>query len=178
MTILYTASKKFDPTCGESWRKYIEWSGLVQLKEVISLDHILCPNFFNQLTVEDWQFNVQEDFKIHLFHDLDHVLSRVAGNMRINVLALMLNPTTEDLGSFADPRFVFRGFDLVDHCGDICALTICGGFDKSLAPADLSECGLLTDHATAVTVQNLLRTEYPDEVHADCDLWAVLQMNP
>src|SRR4051812_33729473 len=168
MPVVYTAVQRFDPACGERWHKFIEWSGLKQLRQVVSLDLILCPTVFGELTAEDWQHNVQEDFKITLFHDLDHVLRRVAGDDRATVLALMQNPTVADLGSFADHRFVFRGFDLVELQTGISALVNCGGFDKAFAPADLSECGLLTDHAGAMNVQKRLRAEYPDEPHADC----------
>ena len=79
MPVVYTAVQRFDPACGERWHEFIEWSGLKQLREVVSLDLILCPTAFGELTDEDWRHNVQEDFKITLFHDLDHVLRRVAG---------------------------------------------------------------------------------------------------
>jgi hypothetical protein len=52
----------------------------------------------------------------------------------------------------------------------------CGGFNKAFANSDLSECGLLTDYAQALRVQRLLREKYPDEPHADCDLWAIWQL--
>jgi hypothetical protein len=176
MPVVYTAVKRFDPACGERWHGFIEWSGLKQLREVVSLDLILCPTVFGELTAEDWRHNVQEDFKITLFHDLDHVLRRVAGDDRVNVLAVMQNPTDADLRSFNDSRFVFRGFDLVELQTGISALVNCGGFDKAFAPTELSHCGLLDDHARAVDVQKRLQVEYPDEHHADCDLWAVWQM--
>ncbi len=176
MPVVYTAVKRFDPGCGEAWRKFIDWSGLAQLREVVSLDLILCPTFFGELTAEDWRHNVQEDFKIILFHDLDHVLCRVAGDDRVNVLALMQNPTDDEISSFTDPRFAFRGFDLVELQTSISALVNCGGFDKAFASTELSDCGLLADHVRALTVQKRLRAEYPDEHHADCDLWAVWQM--
>ena len=86
----------------------------------------------------------------------------------------MHEPKTEDVQSFADQRFVFRGYDLTD--GSISALVNCSGFDKAFASTDLSEYGLLTDHAQTVRVQQLLRSEYPDEPHATCDVWAVWQM--
>jgi hypothetical protein len=176
MPVVYSAVKRFDPGCGEAWPKFIEWSGLTQLREVVSLDLILCPTVFGELTDEDWLHNVQEDFKITLFHDLDHVLRRVAGDDRVSVLALMQNPTDDEVRSFTDPRFVFRGFDLVELQTGISALVNCGGFDKAFAPTDLSDCGLLADHTRALAVQKRLRAEYPDEHHADCDLWAVWQM--
>jgi hypothetical protein len=176
MPVVYSAVKRFDPACGEAWQKFIAWSGLTQLREVVSLDRILCPTVFGELTAEDWRHNVQEDFKITLFHDLDHVLRRVAGDDQASVLALMQNPTEDEVRSFHDARFAFRGFDLVELQTGISALVNCGGFDKAFAPTELSDCGLLADHARALTVQKRLRAEYPNEHHADCDLWAVWQV--
>lgn len=176
MPVIYSAVKRFDPTCGETWEKFIDWSGLTQLREVVSLDLILCSTIFQDLTAEDWQHNVQEDFKITLFHDLDYVVRRVTGDERVNILALMQNPTEANVRSFSDDRFIFRGFDLGELQTGISALVNCGGFNKAFNPADLSECGLLTAHAQALTIRNRLRAEYPDEHHADCDLWAIWQM--
>lgn len=178
MPVVYTAVKRFDPGCGEAWPKFIEWSGLAQLREVVSLDLILCPTLFGELTDEDWRHNVQEDFKITLFLDLDHVLRRVGGDNLVSVLALMQNPTEDEVRSFDDARFAFRGFDLVELQTGISALVNCGGFDRAFAPTELSDCGLLADHARALAVQERLRAEYPDEHHADCDLWAVWQLRP
>jgi hypothetical protein len=176
MPVVYTAVQRFDPGCGEAWPKFLAWSGLTQLREVVSLDLILCPTLFRPLTAEDWRHNVQEDFKITLFHDLDHVLRRAGGGDRVNVLALMENPTEEEVRSFNDARFAFRGFDLVELRTGVSALVNCGGFDGAFAPPELSECGLLTDHAQALQAQRLLRDGYPDERQADCDLWAVWRM--
>ncbi len=176
MPVVYTAVKRFDPACGERWQGFIEWSGLKQLREVVSLDLLLCPTVFGELTAEDWLHNVQEDFKITLFHDLDHVLRRAAGDDRVNVLTLMQDPTEDEVRSFGDPRFALRGFDLVELQTGISALVNCGGFDRAFAPTELSDCGLLADHSRALAVQERLRAEYPDEPHADCDVWAVWQM--
>lgn len=176
MPVIYSAVKRFDPACGDNWTKFIAWSGLTQLQEVVSLDIMLCPTVFRELTEEDWHHNVQDDFKINFFHDLDYVLSKLGGDDRVNVLALLQNPTDDEVRSFSDRLFVFRGFDLVELQTGISALVNCGGFDKVFARADLSDCGLLTDHTTALSVQKRLRDEYPDEPHAHCDVWAIWQM--
>ena len=176
MPVIYSAVKRFDPACGEAWQKFIEWSRLTQLREVISLDIMLCRNIVQELSAEDWKHNVQEDFKITLFIDLDHVLRKVAGSDRVNVLALLQNPTKDEARSFIDHRFIFRGFDLVELQTGISALVNCGGFDKGFSPAELLECGLLVNHAKAVQVQKLLRAEYPDQPHADCNVWAIWQI--
>jgi hypothetical protein len=177
MAVVYSAVERFDQGCGEAWRKFIAWSGLTQLQEVITLDGNLCPTIFQDLTAKDWEHNVQEDYKITLFRDLEHVLSKVAGNGQVNVLALLQNPTDDEVRSVTDYRFRFRGFDLVELQTGISALVNCGGFAKAFSRADLSECGLLTDHTQALRVQRLLQSEYPDEPHADCDIWAIWQMN-
>ena len=178
MPTIYSAVKCFDPACGDNWTKFIEWCGLTQLREVISLDGILCPSIIviDDLSDEDWQHNVSENFKCHLFHDLERLLDKVAGSDQVNVLALMQNPTDDDVRSFSDRRFIFRGFDLIELQTGISALVNCGGFPKAFASTDLSDCGLLTDHAKALGVQKLLRAEYPDEHHSDCDVWAIWQM--
>jgi hypothetical protein len=94
----------------------------------------------------------------------------------VNVLALLQNPTDDEVRSFSDHRFVFRGFDLIELQTGISALVNCGGFPKAFSSTDLSDCGLLMEHARALSVQKLLRAEYPDEPHADCDAWAIWRM--
>ena len=49
-------------------------------------------------------------------------------------------------------------------------------FNDHQKPSELSECGLLPYHAKALSVQKRLRDEYPDEHHANCDVWAIWQM--
>ncbi len=175
MTIAYTAVTRFGRDRGEDWRKFIEWSGLAQLREIISLDGILCSNAIDEMTDEDWQHNVHADHKTHLFRDFDYLRRKVTGIKGVHVLAVMQEPTTTDLSSFVDPRFVFRGFDLIETEGSISALVNCSGFDRAFSGTDLSEYGLLTDHSKALTVQELLRSEYPNEHHARCDRWAIWQ---
>jgi hypothetical protein len=176
MPVVYAAVTRFDPTLGEKWQSYINWSGLTQLREVISLDGLLCPSIFQELTDEDWSHNVHEDFKTDLFFDLDHVLKRVAGDERVNILALLENSTADEIASFADPRFLFRGFDVVDVHGDISALVNCGGFDKTFSNDELSEFGLITDFRRASAIRQSLPTDYPNEPHAECNMWAIWQM--
>ncbi len=176
MPIVYSAAERFDASSGDSWSRYINWSGLTQLREVISLDGCLCPSIFQELVDEDWKYNVHEDFKLHLFLDLDYVLRRVKGTERVNVLALIENPTSQDVATLSVPSFAFRGFDLVDVQGTISALVNCGGFPAAFSNSELSECGLMTDYQRAKDVQQALREHYPSEPHAMCNLWAVWQM--
>jgi len=61
MTFLYTAKGIYDRTYGidvMSWKKYIKWSKLTHLTEVVSLDEMLNetlvePDYSN---AEDWDY--------------------------------------------------------------------------------------------------------------------------
>ena len=175
MPLYYTAVHRFSPDCaGDRWRDYIAWSGLEQIEEVVSLDQLLCPNFFESRTIEDWEHNVQEDYKTDLFHDLDYVLRKTVGRRCHHVLAVMQNPSESDLAAMQDPRFELCGFDLLEaEVGGISALVNCGGFEKSFSNRELNARGLLNDRARAVEVQASLIDEYPHEPHAHCDIWAL-----
>ncbi len=56
----YVAVEKFGPEAGSSWVNYLQWSQLLQLKELVTLDNILCPDIIKELTAEEWQHNVQK----------------------------------------------------------------------------------------------------------------------
>jgi hypothetical protein len=53
MAIYFTAVKRFDSSAGDSWEKFVNWSGLFNLTEVITLDCSLCPSLFLDLVRED-----------------------------------------------------------------------------------------------------------------------------
>jgi hypothetical protein len=173
MEIWFTARRKFGPKIS-GWSEYINWSGLRQLVEVCSLDAILNPSFFQELTDEDWQHNIQEDFCISYFREADYVIERMRSETEpLNILAVAREPDAH--ASFADERFVFCGYDLIGEA-DISALTNCGGFEKAFDDAQLSKMGLLDQYESARKVQERLRYHYPDEHHADCNIWAIWRL--
>ena len=133
-TPLFTANRRFDPDDGDGWTNFIAWSGLTQLREVVSLDNMLCAGVFDGLRDEDWQHNVQADFMLEFFYDLPYVLSRTAGIERVNVLAVTLRPRPEDL-AWSDPAFTFEGFDLLEESGGVSTSLNCGGKDDRMVPA-------------------------------------------
>jgi hypothetical protein len=83
ITHLYTARAKFSKNDdGDfSWSKYIEWSKLVHLTELVSLDTSL-----NEVLVEpdrnneeDWKEIVIDDYhETGFFRSLDYVLSKTS----------------------------------------------------------------------------------------------------
>lgn len=62
MNIGFVALETFVPT-----QKYIEWSRLVQVEEIISLDCMLCPNVIRVLQDEDTKYLQQQDFYCDIF---------------------------------------------------------------------------------------------------------------
>ena len=66
MTPWFIATKRFDST-DQGWASYIDFSGLLQLTEVVSLDGLLCPSLTNEFKEEYWPYVVQEDFLLHFF---------------------------------------------------------------------------------------------------------------
>ena len=174
---VFVAKRRFDPSAGERWTHYIAWSGLSQLREVVSLDDMLCPTVPETLTAGDWEHNVHADYQVLYFRSLEYLQTRVAGETGLNILAVVRNPSRGDVESVKLPGFSFAGFDLLDVCGDVSALTNCGGFDEVFGKAELSDLGLLLDLDRAYEVQRALRTAYPHESHARCHVWGVWRLS-
>ena len=172
----YAAVEAFGPKSGDVWDSFIRESGLKQLIEVITLDGILCPDVIKELSPEDWQHNVDEDYVFFYFHDLDYLLKRIDSFDRVNILAIIRNPSEECCSQTFDERFIFQGYDLIDIEGGISAITNCGGFEKAFANEELSSVGLLSTFKRAIEVQNLLKGNYPGEPHANCNIWAFWKM--
>jgi hypothetical protein len=173
MQPLFIAKRPFDPSVGQGWDRYLAWSGLSQLREVVSLDTMLCPTVPEELTAADWDYNVHADYQVFFFRSLEYLLKRISTESRLNILAVIQNPAAADLAAVTLPGFAFAGFDLVDVYGDVSALTNCGGFEGVFVNGELSELGLLPDLTRAREVQATLRGQYPKERHAECHVWAI-----
>jgi hypothetical protein len=175
VTPWFIATEQFTSMDGEKWDKYIAWSRLKQLDEVISLDGLLCPTVLRDITDEYWPHIVIEDFMLHFFTGFHFLMAQVAAIEPKNVLCVFRNPTGQpDAPSVADFRFL--GYDLVDRECSISALTNCGVFPDVFANSELSNVGLLTDLHRATEVQRLLRALHPEERHADCHVWAIFRL--
>ena len=173
--IAYTAIETFDPSDAEAWTKYIEWSGLRHLKEVISLDCMLCPSVIEEVIDEDWNHKAYEYIFHDLFTDLDYLQLRIGKKTKYQIIATAREP--ESPIEFPDARFTFKGYDLIDDVTRISALMNCGGFDDAFSKDDLSEYGLLISGDKARNVRENLSEKYPDEAHADCSIWAIWKLD-
>jgi hypothetical protein len=169
----FIATERFTPSSGEVWEKYVSWSGLRQLEEVVSLDPMLCPTLLPEVKDSYWPHIVNEDFMLNFFVDLEFLLDQVSEVREKNVLCVYRNPANPPTPCMGKIRFEFLGYDLVDIHGSASALSNCGGFPDVFANYELSGKGLLTSHSRALQVQAELRAKHPKEHHADCHVWAI-----
>ena len=173
MTPWFIATTKFDKS-DKAWEKYIAWSRLGQLDELVSLDGILCPTVLPEIKPEYWSRIVNEDFMLQFFTDSDYLGREIADIQRRNFLCVFRNPSVHPDSAVAK-GFEFVGYDLTDIQSSVSALSNCGGFPEVFSNDELSDKGLLKTHERAREVQIDLRRKYPHEVHANCHLWAIFR---
>lgn len=178
MTFLYTARGMYDKNYDEdgvSWDKYIEWSRLTHLTELVSLDGML-----NEILVEpdyddadDWNYiHVVELYQTGFFTTLDYVFKRLNKKEKFNLLMVVLEPDNE-CNKFAVDGYEFLGYDLLDQDFSISALSNCGGFDETFLPTDLNDKGLIDKLEKAYDIKKRLFENNADEHHADTNVIAV-----
>ena len=174
MTPWFIATEPFGPDDGERWQKYIKWSRLTQLSEVVSLDSSLCPSVLPDVKDDFWPHIVNEDYMLAYFTDLEFLKKQVSTVNRFNMLCVLRNPVHHDEKAPME-GFEFIGYDLIEARTGISALNNCGGFPEVFSKGELSPHGLLTDFERAVDVRSTLRSKCPNEPHANCDLWAIFR---
>jgi hypothetical protein len=176
MTPWFIATKRFDAGFGDDWTRYVAWSGLTQLEELVSLDSMLCPCLLHEIRDHYWPHIVNEDFMLNYFTDLDFMLAELPASLdwsQTNLLCVFRNPPAEPPPALVPFPAELVGYDLCDVYGGNSALSNCGGFPLAFDSAELSRHGLIRSHERAAAVRDALMHHYPDEVHAKCHLWAI-----
>lgn len=175
--VWYLAVKRFDEAEGQKWQDYVRWSGLHQLRELITLDPSLCPRVITELSDEDWLHNVHEENMQEFFIDLDYLLARTSQSSRIHILAVLREPDHESYPLLSERAFAFVGYDVLDREGAVSLLTNCGQFPLAFNKTELSEVGLVADLHRAELVRRKLLQHYSDNEHVpECTIWAVWKM--
>ena len=178
MTFLYTARGTYDKNDnkdGMSWSKYIEWSKLTYLTELVSLDGklneiLVEPDYDN---ADDWNcIHIVGQYQTGFFTTLDFVFRRLKAKVKFNLLTVVLEPKQACKNVKVDD-YEFVGYDLLDQDFNISALTNCGGFDETFFLADLNEKGLIDDFEKAYHIKKRLIENNPAEHHADTNVIAV-----
>jgi hypothetical protein len=174
MIVLYTALGCFDKN-HNGWDKYIKYSKLTHLTELVSLDYML-----NELLVEadynskeDWNYvHTYGQFMTGFFTTLDFVLRKTKKNAKFNLLAVVLEPE-QDCKDVKIDEFDFMGYDLPDSGFGNSALSNCGGFNETFIPQDLNHYGLIERYADAYRIKKELLKNNPEEHHADTRVVAI-----
>ena len=78
MTPLFVARERFGPADGDRWFKYIEWSGLTQLQEVVTLDSRLCPSVLPEIKDNYWPHILNQDFCLEFFTNLNFLKAQLS----------------------------------------------------------------------------------------------------
>ncbi|MDR2237843.1 MAG: hypothetical protein LBE92_17100 [Chryseobacterium sp.] len=179
MTFLYTARGTYDKHYNEggmSWDRYMEWSELKHLTELVSLDGMLNeilvePDFDN---ADDWNYiHVIGHYQTGFFTSFDFVCKRLKKKEKFNLLAVMIEPDRE-CSKINPDGFEFIGYELLDQDFSISALTNCGSFfNETFLPEDLNNRGLIDGFEKAYDLQKRLLENHPDEYHADTNVIAV-----
>ncbi len=176
----YRIIERLDASSGEGWLKYLTWSGLTHLSEVIGLDCALSPSAIRDFDDADYSHSVREWGVVGIFDDLEYTLSRAARLVeasKTQVIAVSREPKLAEFEGAAAIPGDFVGLDLIDERTWISALTNCGGFDRAFKPQDLSRCGLIESLGRAYEVRDALRAKYPHDHHADCAAWAIWRVS-
>lgn len=170
---LYIAVEPFDARRGEDWSKYLAWSGLSHVSEIVSLDSMLCPRVIDRIADEDWPHIVNQDFMLEYFVDLDYLLERAGSMKGKNLLCVFRDPPAQPQPPSAPLRFGLLGYDLVDVRGGVSPLTNCGGFPDIFRGAELNTCGLLDSLGRARGIQQALFARYRGERHSATHVWGI-----
>lgn len=175
----FIATKPFGPDNGDVWDRYVAWSGLSQLRELVSLDEILCPTVLSDIPDRYWPHIVNEDFMLRYFRDLAFLQKELAllqkeprDRTGHHVLCVFRDPPVHPASPPANFRFL--GYDLVDIRDGASALSNCGGFPEIFLSSELSEHGLLTSYDKALRVRADLRERRSRDT--DCHCWAIFRL--
>jgi hypothetical protein len=137
----------------------------------------MCPDLIDELRTEDWDHNVQEDFRTELFRDANYLLSRqpLDASKHQLIAALECPPA----GLVIPNGFTVCGFDIMDSYFDNSTLTNCGPLPEAFTPTEVNNLGLIDDRDRAFAIRDSMRTLQPDDPHlGDCEVWLLARRLP
>jgi hypothetical protein len=176
MQPLFIATEPFDPLVGDGWISFVQWSGLSQLTELVSLDSMMCPSVLRETKPDYWPHIVNESYMLHFFTNLPFLLNEISAVARKNLLCVFRNPSEEPKAPSEIAAFELLGYDVLDTQACASALSNCGGFPDVFSNEELTRQGLISSRVRALEIRTNLRKNHPEEHHADCDVWAIFRL--
>src|SRR5262249_51891984 len=107
----------------------IDWSGLIQLSELVSLDPMLCPSVLPEVRNDFWPHIVNENCMLDYFTDFNFLKQQVSPEKAVNMLCVLRNPL-HHCQEAPIQGFQFVGYGLVEAISGVSALSNCGGFPE------------------------------------------------
>lgn len=173
MRLLYKAVRTFGPHKGREWTQFVQWLGAPQLRELITLAEDQCPSVIPAPQGADWRYIEDKDFRLQFYRDLDYLRVRIAPLAAEDVQILAAVEEPEEPPTVDPPGFIFKGYDLLDACGDISILTGCRW--RQVAP-ELSPWGLINSYTRAQELRELWHRIELEGGHKPANVWAVWRL--
>ncbi|TWT99831.1 hypothetical protein Pla108_07740 [Botrimarina colliarenosi] len=172
---LYTLRERFTSDDSKAWSRYLAFSRFDHLTELITLDSMMCPDLIESLSPDDWEQNVQEDYRTTLFYHGEYLENRQPIDpLHQQVLAVCERPNgTEKLPA----SYMLCGYDLMDECFDNSPLTNCGPMPEMFSPSIVNPYGLLPELTLANEIRDKMRRLQPNDPHlGSCEVWAIARV--
>ncbi|WP_069997860.1 hypothetical protein [Cellulosilyticum sp. I15G10I2] len=91
----FMAVEKFDSSYGDTWTIFVEWSKLYQLRELVSIDCVLCPQVFKPESDDDFENLVPNEMQYSIYKNLEWLILRTGHIAEKQILAVLYKPNME-----------------------------------------------------------------------------------
>lgn len=173
----YGAFKTLDKKRKAFYEGYLKFASLKNIKEIITLDSLLCPEAF-KIDDEGWNYAINEDFMGGFYLNLDYVKKRISGLKDINLIAVIRDPTHHMTVSGKLSNAFFAGYDLMDIHMDISILTNTGCNQKVIPPRLKNKYGLIDQFEVINKIEKDNERVHKDKPHSEgyiFEIWKYYQ---
>lgn len=174
--VWYGAFLILDKRRGKFFEGYLNFAGLDQREEIITLDGMLCPSIF-EIDDEGWNYLHNNICISDLYSDAAYTSKRMEGRDDANLLAVVLEPQVNKSAKELIQNGKFIGYDIMDVDWGISILTNCG-CNKVMGSVGRNNYGLVDDFELTYSLRDENARVYEGESHSDgyvCEIWKIDQ---
>lgn len=173
----FTLRERFTHRSQRSFRDDLSFSGFQRIREVVTLDSILCADLVDELSAEDWQHNVHDDHRTGLFRDANYLLARQTLDASYQQLIAAVECPSVEVS--LPGGFSICGHDIMDASLDNSTLTNCGPIPEAFKAAEVNQVGLIDDRERAFAIRDAMRELQPEAPHMGaCEVWLIARWSP
>jgi hypothetical protein len=122
--MLYTVVNQFERSNQESWKKYMQSSGLIQIEDFCSLDSMLNDSVFEPQSEKDWKNSAIDEGRVNFIKDYEYAKSISLKYPGSKIFGLVIAPKESEI---ADGNKLL-GYVILDGYLSNSVLTNCGGY--------------------------------------------------